>query len=88
MSDEADDRDDLLEYLAEHRQGCITHGRFDEADMYRDYHAALAGMIDELKSHRATMKRLEEWAEWLERSGRGSFNWPIAAELRNRIKGA
>jgi predicted RNA-binding Zn ribbon-like protein len=46
------DRDDLLEYLADARQGCITHGRFDEADMYRDYHTALSKMLTELQTLR------------------------------------
>lgn len=56
-------------------------------------HIIAEAALSELVEHRATMNRLEEWAEQLEttgepghdrRSGVGPF---IAAELRNRMKG-
>lgn len=56
---------------------------------------ALHGIADkalsELQRHRATMKRLEEWAaelddrDW-EAMGRTQHNWAFAAELRKRMR--
>lgn len=53
-------------------------------DLIDVYASDIHDLIQEIRRHRAMVKRLEEWAEQLDEPGKGRA---LARELRNRMKG-
>lgn len=73
-------RDDELEALEYH--GCSSGT--STQPMVRD---AIVRATRELRRHRAMVKRLEVWAKWLDGAWPSERWQPIAAELRNCMRG-